>query len=115
MNSVWFGFTCECGRKIECSVSDYHGAVVVRCPNCGRYHQVRVDVSIVDITKYIELLDEFEEWLRREKKLSSAYEYRKMIERFLLENKFPRVFSPIDYFKEFLGRRNIHPGIFSLL
>ena len=102
-------FICSgCGAKIVAELNGFIDYTVVRCRKCGASHHIHIDISIRSYIINDRLLDEFEDWLYREKRISSAREYRRYVERYIKEGKFPRSLSPLMYFNEYARMRKLN-------
>jgi len=74
----------------------------VKCPYCSALHHVRIDVSVKHLDVTDRDLDEFEEWLIKEKKLVSARQYRRQVENYLETGRMPKTPTAVIHFQEFM-------------
>ena len=75
---------------------------VVRCPYCNTLYHIRVNTTIIhiDITK--KDLDDFEEWLLKERHILSARQYRRQVEKYLETGKLPQQLTPLNHFQDYM-------------
>jgi len=58
---------------------------------------------MIDITK--EDLDGFEEWLKTERKLISAHQYRKQVEKYIETGELPNKMTALNHFQEYMKKK----------
>ena len=96
----------RCGRTHEVVLTERVQRRTIRC-SCGAVFTVKVSVTVKDFTEILELLPEYTRWLIEEKRLQpqTAKTYARHVERWIMLGEYPRYTAPFDYFKEFLVTR----------
>ena len=74
----------------------------MQCPKCGAIVIAYINVNIKAERVDEDMLEEFKEWLIKEKKVmrDTAQRYARDVERWIKEGKWPRAVAPIDYWRE---------------
>jgi len=93
---------CLRAFRVEVEHETGYGKVATRCPHCNTIHHVTVSITAraMDVTEAD--LEEFEEWLIRERGILSAREYRRQVEKYLETGEIPPRIAALNQFKEFM-------------
>ena len=88
--------------RVDMEYEVAYGRAATRCPHCGATYHVAVSITArrMDVTEAD--LDEFEEWLAKERRILSAREYRRQVERYLQTGEMPPRITALNHFKEFM-------------
>jgi len=97
----------ECGKcrrvfRVEVDYGVGYGYTATRCPYCGALHHVKVSVGVKHIDVSERDLDEFEEWLIKERGVTTAKQYRREVEKYLQTGEPPKRMTALNHFQEFM-------------
>jgi len=85
---------------MDCGIG--YGYTATKCPYCGALHHIKLNISVrfIDVTD--KDLDEFEEWLIKELKVTTAKHYRREVEKYLQTGEIPKKLTALNHFQEFM-------------
>ncbi len=88
------------------NLDKFESKIAISC-SCGALFVVKVSITVKDFSELLSMLNEFEQWLREEKKLAkdTARAYARSIESWIRRGSYPRCTAPFDHFKEFLEKK----------
>jgi len=81
---------------------------VAKCPHCNTLYHIRIDTRIIRIDVTQKDLDDFEQWLIAEKKLVSAHQYRKQVEKYIATGELPKKTTALNHFREYMKKKKKH-------